>query len=280
MQNKSDVRQQREIYGVDHHTKRMIDVYRPCDFERLLQRSGLTNADGSPITIPECANESSTRFAIVAVSGTLEEGFPLRKNLDFIEDSETVKAVFLGKALIRGLKAHLDIKSAGWREYRAEPAINPVNPAMIATGDRNDANIYSIYGVDRRQLVAALLNEPRFLSMTPDTALVDRNAEETSETVKSLITNQILNDGRPSVTNNNEAAFLTVVSVWHSRHFVPSPILYIKKDGTRVTDFPNSLAAFAGISDRLRTDDPEAYHAAVEAAVKKAAKATSSQTSK
>ncbi len=271
---KPEPRPEREIYGVDSNTKRMIDIYAPCDFEALLQDSGLTNADGTPITVPECASGSTTKFNIVAVSGTLEEGFPLRGNLDFNEDGETVNSIFLGKALIRGLRANLDIKSPGWREFKAEPALNPVNPGMVATGNRNDANIYSVYGIDRRQAVKALLNEPRFLSMTPDSAFVDRNAEETSQTIKSLITNQIINDDDSSITNNDEATLLTVVSVWDSCHFVPSPVLYTKSDGTRVTDFPNSLAAFAGVTDQLREDDPDAYNAAVEVAIRQAVEDT------
>ncbi len=261
-----------EIYGVDKVTKRMIDIYAPCDFQALLQSADLTNADGSPITVPECTNGSTTKFNIVAVSGTLEEGFPLRGNLDFNEDGETVNSIFLGKALIRGLKANLDIKSPGWREFKPEPALNPVNPGMVATGNKNDANIYSVYGIDRRQAVRALLNEPRFLSMTPDSAFVDRNAEETSQTIRDLISKQIAADNinGAGITNMDEATLLTVVSVWDSCHFVPSPILYIKDDGTRVTDFPNSLAAFAGVTDQLRIDDPSAYNAAVEAAIRQA----------
>jgi hypothetical protein len=35
-----------------------------------------------------------------------------------------------------------------------------------------------------------------------------------------------------------------------------------------VTDFPNSLAKFAGVTDALRTSDPAAYNAAVDAAVR------------
>lgn len=265
-------RHEREIYGVDKHTKRMIDIYTPCEFEILLQDSGVTHSDGSPFTVPECANGSTTKFIIVAVSGTLEEGFPLRPNLDFNEDGETVNSIFLGKALIRGLRANLDIKNTTSREFKDIPALNPVNPSMVATGNPYDANIYSVYGIDRRQAVKALLNEPRFLSMTPDSAFVDRTADETSQTVKNLITNQILNDNDPKMTNHNEATLLTVVSVWNSRYFIPSPVLYTKSDGTRVTDFPNSLAAFAGITDQLRIDDPDAYNAAIETAVRAAIK--------
>ncbi len=68
----------REIYGVASTTKRMNDIYTPCELEALLQASGLTNPDTTPITVEQCSGSSSgstTKFNIVAVSGTLEEGF-------------------------------------------------------------------------------------------------------------------------------------------------------------------------------------------------------------
>lgn len=95
-----------------------------------------------------------TKFVIVAVSGTLEEGFPLRPNLDFLtevnEGNPEVRAIFLGHALVRGLRAFLDIKDSNSREFRDIPALNPVNPALVPSGNKFDANISSIYLVDRR----------------------------------------------------------------------------------------------------------------------------------
>lgn len=70
-------------------------------------------------------------MVMVAVSGTLEEGFPLRPNLDYVSPLERVDAVFLGRALIRGLRAHLDMKDPNSREYKAPPDANPVNPALV-----------------------------------------------------------------------------------------------------------------------------------------------------
>jgi hypothetical protein len=61
---------------------------------------------------------------------------------------------------------------------------------------------------------------------------------------------------------------LQVISTWNSCHFLPSPVLYTKPDGTRVTDFPNSLAAFAATTDAQRIANPTAYNAAVELAVR------------
>lgn len=260
-----------DTLGVDKYTRRMIDTYAAGEFKSLLQRTGLADADGKSFEVAGSANGNTYRFIILAVSGTLEEGFPLRGNLDFREHNEFVPAIFLGSALIRGVKSHLDIKPPGCREFQLEPGMNPVNPAMVVTGDKNDANIYSVYAVERRQAVQALLNEPRFLAMTPDTVLADLNCEETTQAVKNLIWTQIQTDAIEEPVNTAEAALLTVVAVWKSPHFLPSPVLYTKDDGTRVTDFPNSLAKFAGISDRLRIEDPAGYQRAIQRAVRSAA---------
>jgi hypothetical protein len=226
---------------------------------------------------PQKPAPGTSDFVLVAVSGTLQEGFPLRPNLDFVSPAERVNAVFVGNALIRGLKAHLDIKDEGSREFKpASEGRNPVNPAMVATGDRNDANIYAVYLVDRRQAVKALLNEPRFLSMTPDLAMVDLHAEETSPRTRAIILQAIQED--PKAQSKEYATILTVVSTWRSCHFVPSPVLYTKSDGTRVTDFPNSLARFAGVTDQLRSEKPDAYNGAVESAVRAAVAATAGCT--
>jgi len=272
-----------EIYGVDKHTKRMIDVYTPCQFERFAERAGLdinlpAVGDGDYCTRganPSAAddvNHVNTAFTIVAVSGTLEEGFPLRPNLDYQPGTPNeVLSTFLGRALIRGLRAHLDIKSSGWREFKPESeGPNPVNPGMVATGNWNDANIYSVYLVDQRQAVKALLNEPRFLSMTPDLAMVDLAAEETTSGIKAIVGQGIDETPLEEPKNENYATLLTVVSTWKSCHFIPSPILYTKEDGTRVTNFPDSLAAFAGVTDQLRLDDPIAYNTAVQTAIRQA----------
>lgn len=112
----------------------------------------------------------------------------------------------------------------------------------------------------------ALLNEPRYLSMTPDLAKVDVYAAETDASTRALILQAI--EETPGITNTRQATFLQVISTWRSCHFIPSPVLYTKDDGTRVTDFPNSLAAFAGTSDATRTSNPAVYNAAIETAVR------------
>ena len=57
------------------------------------------------------------RRTLLAVSGTLQEGFELRANLDHPE----APAVFIGEGVVRGVKAYLDIKEPGCREYRPPP---------------------------------------------------------------------------------------------------------------------------------------------------------------
>ena len=215
-----------------------------------------------------------TKFALVAVSGTLEEGFPLRPNLDFTtevnEGNPAVLGIFLGHALVRGVRAFLDIKDSFSREFVAgPPGLNPINPGLVASGNNNDANISSLYLVDRRQAARALLREPRYLSMVPDLAKVDIHAAETDPDVRNFILQAIEEDTTLlEPKNTNQVTLLQVISTWKSCHFVPSPVLYTKPDGARVTDFPNSLAAFAGVTDALRTSNPGAYNAAVDAAVR------------
>ncbi|CAN0106633.1 unnamed protein product, partial [Phaeothamnion confervicola] len=66
--------------------------------------------------------------------------------------------------------------------------------------------------------------------------------------------------------------FLTVTSVWFQDTFVESPVLYTKADGTEVTDFPNSIAAWAGTTVAAR-ENPETagdYWEAVTLAVRRA----------
>ena len=212
-----------------------------------------------------------TKFVIVAVSGTLEEGFALRPNLDFLsevnEGNPPVLAIFLGKALVRGVKAYLDIKDSNSREFVAAPGQNPINPGLVATGNDNDANISSIYLVDRRQAARALLREPRYLSMVPDLGKVDIDADETSPDLRRLLRQAIAEDTTIlAPKNQNQVTFLQVISTWKSCHFVPSPILYTKpNNGPRVTDFPNSLAIFANTTAAIASAP---YFAAVEVAVR------------
>jgi hypothetical protein len=177
----------------------------------------------------------------------------------------------LGHALVRGVRAFLDIKDSNSREFSATPN-NPINPSLVASGNNNDANISSLYLVDRRQAARALLREPRYLSMVPDLAKVDINADETDLAVRNFILKAIEEDTTIQAPKNmSQVTLLQVISTWKSCHFVPSPLIKpVKADGTRVTDFPNSLALFAGTTDAERISNPASYNAKVEAAVRAA----------
>ena len=114
---------------------------------------------------------------VLAVSGTLQEGFPLRKNLD----APGAPAVHLGSGLVRCVKSYLDTKEPGCREHGNDP-----NPCCVVTGDEADANVYELYLVDGEACVAALLGEPRYLAMAPDAVALDLEAAETSGVVKAF----------------------------------------------------------------------------------------------
>ena len=118
-----------------------------------------------------------TMRCILAVSGTLQEGFPLRKNLD----APGKPAVHLGSGLVRGVRSYLDVKERGCREFGNAP-----NPACVVTGRESDGNVYELYLVDGEACVAALLGEPRYLAMAPDAVALDLEAAETSGVVKAF----------------------------------------------------------------------------------------------
>lgn len=71
--------------------------------------------------IPTCSAEKldeSREYIVVGVSGGLQDGFPEHYRLDYHSGQEDeVQAVFLGKALVRGYKAFLDVMQEGWRQY-------------------------------------------------------------------------------------------------------------------------------------------------------------------
>ncbi|CBN77500.1 conserved unknown protein [Ectocarpus siliculosus] len=222
------------------------------------------------------------------------------------------KALFVGNALVKGYKAFLDVKQKGWREYVEEPGPPLVNPVVVPSGCAEHANIYAIYAVDSRQVLNALLMEPRFLSMTPDTGLVDLTAEETGRFVRTLVSVVVVevvvvvrrfswtthepksrhSDAcccrfqscfvppprhQASVEGKSDlesAAFLLVTGVWAPGGLIESPVLYTKEDGTKVTDYPRSLALWAGTTDGARLDDDDAerqqYWASFRQAIRQA----------
>jgi hypothetical protein len=195
----------------------------------------------------QCLSDTSRRevsYAILAVSGTLEEGFPLRKNLDY-DGPPSVNATFLGKALVRGHKCFLDIKNPGWREYadHDEGVLKTVNPAIVPTGCDEHANRYSIYAVDSRQVLAALAGEPRFLSIAPDMGLTDLRAADdlTYPDVKKLAKAYAIDSSLSGVESpsTDRIAFMTVTSTWMKSTFVNNSIIREDRDGI-ITDFPES----------------------------------------
>jgi hypothetical protein len=64
------------------------------------------------------ADDNGRHYTIVGVSGGLQDGFPDRINMDYHYGQEDEsKALFLGRALVRGYKAYLDVMQEGWRQY-------------------------------------------------------------------------------------------------------------------------------------------------------------------
>ncbi|CAM9286802.1 unnamed protein product [Choristocarpus tenellus] len=199
-----------------------------------------------------CIVVAEPNFLLVGVSGGLQEGFPARKYLDYRHGMEgEVKASLIGNALVRGYKAYLDVKQEGWREYIPEPGQPLVNPVVIPSGCDEHANIYAIYAVDERQLIHALNTEPRLLSMSPDTGLVDLTAEETDQEVKDLARHHAVVEGK---TDMDRAAFLLVTGVYYVDTLIETPVVYTKSDGTEITDYPRGIAAWAGTEDIARFD--------------------------
>ncbi|CAN0307842.1 unnamed protein product, partial [Ectocarpus sp. 6 AP-2014] len=216
--------------------------------------------------------DKDTTYHLVGVSGGLQDGFAARHWLDYHSGREDEsKALLVGNALVKGYKAFLDVKQKGWREHVEEPGPPLVNPVVVPSGCAEHANIYAIYAVDSRQVLNALLMEPRFLSMTPDTGLVDLTAEETGRFVRTLARHQASVEGKSDLES---AAFLLVTGVWAPGGLIESPVLYTKEDGTKVTDFPRSLALWAGTTDGARLDDDSAerqrYWASFRQAIRQA----------
>ena len=184
---------------------------------------------------------AQSRRVIVAVSGTIQDGFELRKNIDYADGEECVEAVLLGYAVVRGVKMYFDVKDVGCREYDANTP-HRVNPAMVLTGNRLDANQYALYLVDERACLVALLGEPRLLTMCPDALRIDLTDHQTSPDVAALARAIIARDGK---TETDTCAVLCVVPCYLPRHFVAAPIIERRLDGTKLTSFRASLAAFA-----------------------------------
>ena len=205
------------------------------------------------------AGRASRRRLLVAVSGTIQDGFELRKNIDYRSDGECVEALLIGYAVVRGVKMYFDVKDAGCREY--DPAVpQRVNPAMVLTGDKQDANQYALYLVDERACLNALLGEPRLLTMVPDAVRIQLDDKDTSPEVAALARAFVAADGK---ANTHECAVLAVVPCYQARSFVPAPPVETRADGTRLTSFRASLAAFAGLDAAAVAPGSQSWNDAV-----------------
>lgn len=208
----------------------------------------------SCLSIVQLSFSLETNYIVIGVSGGLQDGFPQRSNLDYnsgLQDES--KAIFVGKALVRGYKAYLDLMQEGWRQYSPEPAQPLMNSNVFASGCYEHANEYWIYIVDARVVWGVLAQEPRFLSITPDTGLLDLIAVETDDAVRKFFRHEITKKIN-NKSNMDQVAVPLVTAVWfNSQSHIPSPPIHIKEDGTHVTNFPESLALWAGINDADRT---------------------------
>jgi hypothetical protein len=201
---------------------------------------------------------------LLAVSGTLQEGFALRKNLDGVREED--KAVFIGFALVRGVKMYFDVKPEGCREHvrkdfededeegRRRQRRPNMNPALVVTNDWNDANVYHVFAVTEEALCEALANEPRYLGIAPDVAKVDLWAKETSESVRVAagVSGGVSGGGGRGVEGENDdddtryATMLTVVAYGIPGARAVEAKGYAKEDGCRVTTFAECSARAFG----------------------------------
>ena len=115
--------------------------------------------------------------------------------------------------------------------------------------------MYACFAVSEAAALRALLGEPRMLGMTPDTVLVDLNAEETTPALASMLRREAAAWWRRAASSlgggirpvdADRAALLTAVAHAVPRGAVPAEPVYTRADGTRVTSFGPCLKKFAG----------------------------------
>ena len=118
----------------------------------------------------------------------------------------------------------------GYREFNASLP-HRVNPACVLTENAKDCNQYALYLVDERACLQALLDEPRFLTMMPDTLRLEINDADTSPAaVRALARTLIQINDKP---NASQATLLAVVSCLFSQtHFYPAPHHRPREDGS------------------------------------------------
>lgn len=190
----------------------------------------MSSAPGGVVSLGAAARDD---MVMLAVTGTLQDGFSMRQNLNWTSPTtgETVDAIFVGWGLCRGLKAYLDVKEPGCREYD-NPHVDGVpymNPACVATGNRLHANVYAVFLVHRQAAFHSLCNLPRYLAMSSDMVRVDLDAEQTSAAVRELLTVHALREGKQ---NTRSVAVLAVIATFKGPTFVPSPVVHRNADGT------------------------------------------------
>ena len=197
-----------------------------------------------------CSVAATADYVLLAVSGGLQHGFPDHNKL---HPTDGLPPIYIGRALVRGTKAFLDVMEEGWRQYAPEPEQPLINSGVLVSGCHEHANQYWVYAVDEKQAVLVLLNEPRLLSITPDAGLVDLESSATDEVVRNLALSEIR---RLGFANTTHVALPIVVATWfQASSFVPSPTVQTLEDGTQVTNYPESLALWAGLDDADRTSD-------------------------
>jgi hypothetical protein len=105
-------------------TTMTIFQYMCVSFLLLIYTTGATTVTSAAAT---ATNDTSTiqpppmtqKYLLVGVSGGLQDGFPERNKMDYVdpESATIVRAIFVGKTLIRGYKAYLDVMEVGYRQY-------------------------------------------------------------------------------------------------------------------------------------------------------------------
>ena len=200
--------------------------------------------------------ESEKEYYMIAVSGGLQDGFPGRDKLDYITETERSRATLIGTAFVRGYKSYLDVMEEDYREYMPLEQ-STVNPNVFASGCYEHANEYFVYLVDARQVFQVLLHEPRFLSITPDTGLTE--IKFSSPLVQDIAEHEISLDDNNEQKNWEQVAFPLVTAVhFQSTSLIETPHVY-ERDGSKVTNYPESLALWAGADNKDRLEYISAY---------------------
>jgi hypothetical protein len=165
--------------------------------------------------------------------------------------------------------------------YKDEPNQPLINSNVFASGCYEHANEYWFYFIDERQVLHVLSNEPRFLSITPDTGLIDLHM--IYETINSSTISSHVNTFLPPTLISQYQAVNTFIEYYldHLRsqstfeqrmiddryvavplvtavYFNPlshvvSPSINTLIDNTDITNFPDSLAIWANVNNSDRT---------------------------